>query len=152
MDKKQTFNYNEYKKNIAKAIAEGINQAINKGIHANTITINEKYKFIKRFFFGVEISKKIVEFPPTLFGKDIVFSGFPEELKEMDFAINRVSETETEKKIRRIKAEYAQSVIEYCENLLCEIYSGKGRFVGLTSIELVKKLIDIIIDFLLQGV
>ena len=141
---------NEYIEKIAKAIAEGMNQAMREGINANTITINAKYKLIKSFFVG-KANGEIIKFPPTLFGKDVAFSSFPEKLNDMDFAISRVEETETEKRVREINRAYAQSVIEYCESLSYEIHSGAGRFAGLTSIDLIEKLIDTIIDFLLEA-
>lgn len=69
-----------YMAELQRKLKEAEEEAILNGIQANTIVLNEKYDYVKKFYFSIDrgFDKIAYESHPMLLGKEVILAPLPE--------------------------------------------------------------------------
>ena len=78
--------------NFINEIKDAENKAVEQGIEANAIILNDKYDYCKSFYYSINYSLR--EIPPMILGKEIYLGTLPKQYK---FALFHRGETTMEK-------------------------------------------------------
>ncbi|MCX4384291.1 MAG: hypothetical protein OSJ39_00660 [Clostridia bacterium] len=108
------------------AIRNAQTEAWKRQIEANTIVIDNRFRYVKPFVLLSSWSN--IYFPPMIMGMEIKFADLPNNAA---FLICKLDETENERKVKEIKA---QAVKEFAEILKGRINNLIGTpCVGMTE-------------------
>lgn len=108
---------------FVKTVTEAKEKAIERGIDANTILLNERLRYVPPLMFKDSVLHSYQEFPPMILGLELRFIKLPDGY---DFALYHAEVPERERRIAQIQA---QAVREFAEKL-------KGCFVKADDTEL----------------
>lgn len=114
--------------NLIELISQAQEEAIARGIKANTIIINKHLGYIKPFCFGNYHSLSVGIFPPMIMGMEIKSATLPEET---DFLICQRKMTDREEIItsaqRQALTEFAEYLSDYARQVKENGYDGIGE-------------------------
>lgn len=103
-------------------------EALNRGIEANTIIINENLAFVKEFALKDPYFGGISMVPPMIMGMEICVQDMPDK---QTFLMYKAAKTEREEAIEQIRRDTAKKILDRIRGLfgggwLSELYREYG--------------------------